>query len=81
MNDEANDVTIDQMFYVKESQPEGCWILYDCDEESARFKTLPEMRAFILGLWRGMSIQGEVDLTCAIFNTYGILLDMLVSKT
>lgn len=74
------DVAPDDMFYVSRSPGDLKWRLFDCKEESHCTDTLPEMRNFVFGLWRGMSIMGPVDLTCAVYSDTGVLLDTMSSK-
>jgi hypothetical protein len=79
MNDESNDVLTDNMFYAQYIVRRGVWVLFDCGEESATKNTMAEMRAFVHGLWRGMAIYNDVNLTCSLFDANGTLLDTLVS--
>ena len=74
------DIETDDMFYIACSPIDLRWRLFDCKEESACFETLAEMRAFVFGLWRGMSLNGPVELTCAIFSSTGIILDTMYSR-
>lgn len=80
MNDDSNDVIIDQQFYMQRTPGDLKWRLWDCGEESHCTDTLPEMREFVHGLWRGMSLITPVELTCAIFSDTGTLIDTMISK-
>ena len=78
MTDEADDVRVDECFYTSQGA-DGKWRLFDVDVESACKDTLAEMRAFVHGLWRGMACTHEVDLTCGVYNSNGVLIDTWVS--
>lgn len=78
--DETMDIKPDEMFYVSQSDKDGKWRLFDCDECTARYDTRAEIIAFVKGLWRGMAVHGEVDLTCAIYDRKGNLIDTITSE-
>lgn len=73
----TDDVTSDPCFIVRQHGTE--WILYDTDHITMKTTSMNSMIAFVHGLWRGMSIHGKVDLTCAFYNSRGVLIDTLVS--
>ena len=73
-----DDIVSDPMFYIAHGE-DGTWRLFDCGEESAHKETRKEMVAFVHGLWRGMSIASPVDLSCAILDKKGNLIDTLYS--
>ena len=81
MTDESSDVIPDDHFYVS-CGVDGVWRLYDTGVITVEKATLAEIRAFVHGLWAGMAIVGAVDMTCAIYNSKGRLLDnMIASET
>lgn len=73
-----DDVTTDPNFIVRQHGSQ--WILYDTDHISMETTTMNAMVKFVHGVFRGMSIHGDVDLTCAFYNSKGALVDTITSK-
>lgn len=83
MDDQAGDVRADANFHIKciyDQRGKRQWALFDTDHITMRDQKRENVQWFVHGLWRGMSIHGEVDLTCAVYDMRGNLIDTMVSK-
>lgn len=82
MVDEPGDVRSDSLFYILQGD-DGNWRLIDTEEETAKFPSLPEARAYVYGLWDGMTaVTGEApNLACAVYTSCGLMVDTLVPLT